>query len=703
LAGAGLVLLLVLVSLWRTHHLARRARPMAHAGVIAEAERIARGLGLRRRVTILQAAGDVMPMTWGAVRAQVLLPAGFPGWPAARREAVLVHELAHVKRMDWLTQLIARLACALHWWNPLVWIAARRLREERELACDDLVLTRGTVASSYAGDLLEIARAFRTSPAAALAGVAMARRSQLADRLLAVLDASRVRGRIGPRSATAAVTAFAALVLPLAAVATGTAPDDAPTIPAVAAIDVPPTAGLVEVSGPTAESPAAWPAHQAAAQQPRATLCDWSVRTGGRRNSSATNINDDQMTIKIVRDDCSLTVDAEGEITFADDDRDVAAISRGGYFEIEERQGRDRRRLEITPEDGDLQRRWLVDGDERPYGDEARAWLADVVLVLMRRAGFNAEARALRIFQRQGADGLMAEIERLQSDYVAAEYYSVLFTRAELSASQQVRLLDGAAGRIRSDYELGRVMKALATRGPLESAVQQAYVRASDSLESDYEHRQALDALVRSSDLDVAALDAMLTSARRLDSDYERAELLVSTAERYPAGRPLPASYLAAVTDMRSDYERRRVLDPLLSRDRLSSADRARVLTVPSTMRSDYERAEVLVEVARGGPLDDDTRTPFFRAVDAMSSDHERQRVLDAVIAGRPDEATTLAVLASVREIDSDYSKAEVLVAVARRGLETARVRAAYLGAVDGLRSSYERDRARRAAGSRDM
>jgi beta-lactamase regulating signal transducer with metallopeptidase domain len=106
---------------------------------------------------------------------------------------VLLHELAHVKRWDWLTQLAARLACALYWWHPLAWVAARRLREERELACDDLVLAHGTVASTYAADLLEIARVFRVSPASALAGVAMARRSQLAGRLLAVLDAARSR------------------------------------------------------------------------------------------------------------------------------------------------------------------------------------------------------------------------------------------------------------------------------------------------------------------------------------------------------------------------------------------------------------------------------------------------------------------------------------------------------------------------------
>lgn len=104
---------------------------------------------------------------------------------------VLLHELAHVKRWDCLSQTIAGIASALYWFNPLVWLAARRMCVERERACDDLALRGGWKPSEYATHLVDIAQSLR---AARLGGaVAMARSSHLAGRIAAIVDSSRRR------------------------------------------------------------------------------------------------------------------------------------------------------------------------------------------------------------------------------------------------------------------------------------------------------------------------------------------------------------------------------------------------------------------------------------------------------------------------------------------------------------------------------
>ena len=163
-----------------------------------------------------------MPMTWGIVRPVVVLPLAADAWPAERLRIALLHELAHVKRADCLTHMLVQLACALYWMHPLAWIAARRARAERERACDDLVLAYGTSGPDYADELLEIARLAPTHPfsatAAAGASLAMARRSQLEGRLMAILDPSVPRTGVSRvRTIAASVIAIVA-VMPLAAV-----------------------------------------------------------------------------------------------------------------------------------------------------------------------------------------------------------------------------------------------------------------------------------------------------------------------------------------------------------------------------------------------------------------------------------------------------------------------------------------------------
>src|SRR6185436_10190982 len=109
---------------------------------------------------------------------------------------VLLHELAHVRRRDCLWQWIMQLACAIYWFHPLIWIAAKRLQNERERACDDLVIAAGAKASDYAEHLLAIASGLQSNAFAAYAAIAMARRSALEGRLLAILEPGANRRRL---------------------------------------------------------------------------------------------------------------------------------------------------------------------------------------------------------------------------------------------------------------------------------------------------------------------------------------------------------------------------------------------------------------------------------------------------------------------------------------------------------------------------
>jgi beta-lactamase regulating signal transducer with metallopeptidase domain len=139
---------------------------------------------------LLLADGTQGPVTWGVLRPVILLPAEADGWPRARLEAVLLHELAHVRRGDAPLLLAVRGVCALYWFHPLVWMAAAALRHAAERAADDAVLAGGLRPSFYADTLLALAADVRAPFALALP---MAARPALEARLRAVLDQTQSR------------------------------------------------------------------------------------------------------------------------------------------------------------------------------------------------------------------------------------------------------------------------------------------------------------------------------------------------------------------------------------------------------------------------------------------------------------------------------------------------------------------------------
>jgi beta-lactamase regulating signal transducer with metallopeptidase domain len=180
---------------------------------------------ITRKVRLGIIDGPTSPLATGLWHAAILLPRLALSWSSERRQAVLLHELAHIRRRDCGVQLLAQAACALYWFNPLVWIAAAHLRRERERACDDEVLRLGAQPSSYALHLLDIARHLHPTirPSAALA---MARPSELEGRLLAVLATNRAR--VASRASrwaiatTVTLTTVVALGATSAATSTGT-------------------------------------------------------------------------------------------------------------------------------------------------------------------------------------------------------------------------------------------------------------------------------------------------------------------------------------------------------------------------------------------------------------------------------------------------------------------------------------------------
>jgi bla regulator protein BlaR1 len=251
-AGAAALLARFAINLRGLHNLREASEPVTDAGLLADVARSGRQVALWRNEAI------AAPVTWGIARPVILVPAGFEQLPAECRDAVLRHELAHIQAYDFLMRSLAETARALIWFQPLMWIVWRQLREEQELACDNRVLAAGGKPSAYAKLLLE----WECRPGLdSLIAVGIAHRSCLRRRLYALLDPDLRRGTVA-RAIVAGVWFLAlAAALPLAAIGFT---QEAPVPPAPAPMAAAPPPVQMAQAQPQAPTPAPAPAAQPA-------------------------------------------------------------------------------------------------------------------------------------------------------------------------------------------------------------------------------------------------------------------------------------------------------------------------------------------------------------------------------------------------------------------------------------------------------
>jgi uncharacterized protein (TIGR03435 family) len=213
IAGVAVFLLPVAVGLRQVSSLRRSALPWLEGRVTVDA--LTASVGLHRRVDVLLHESLPGPMTCGVLRAAIVLPADAPTWGDDDLRRAIVHELEHVRRGDWASQCVARIVAACYWFHPIVWIARRQLALEAERACDDAVIRRSDPAA-YADQLVVLAK--RLSTAAHQPQLAMANRSDLAARVVAVLDSAQPRGRAGALCVGAAIAVTGLLAVGMSSI-----------------------------------------------------------------------------------------------------------------------------------------------------------------------------------------------------------------------------------------------------------------------------------------------------------------------------------------------------------------------------------------------------------------------------------------------------------------------------------------------------
>ena len=383
--GAGLVSLAT--AALRFRKLVQGATPIRDPDWIRSTDLLRHRLRVRADARVLSSVQVPTPMTGGPLRPVILLPASARKWTSGRREAVVLHEMVHVRRRDALWRFVGGAVVALYWFHPLIWLASRLAAAARERSCDEEVLALGVRPSAYARHLFSLASEIVPGPT--VLSLPVVQRPHLESRIMSILKPHRPRfSRIRTSGALALVGVAGIVAACARPVRMDTAESPAPPAeiaglpesptdtPAPAALRAPtpaPPSERAPSKPPTTEPVAAAPI----VPETRALQefeCRSGSFTGIRRDREST-------TVQLSEDGMLLCMRTSGEVVMNEDGTAVASMDSGSWLVLESEAERLHRMVITSGPDG-MKHEWSIDGRSQPFNDEARDWRNLMLTVL---------------------------------------------------------------------------------------------------------------------------------------------------------------------------------------------------------------------------------------------------------------------------------------------------------------------------------
>jgi beta-lactamase regulating signal transducer with metallopeptidase domain len=654
-----------------------------------------------RRAVRLGVSLDVpTPLAAGLARPSILIPVRLLDQLSdAELDQIGLHETAHLARFDDVALLAQRVLEAVFAFHPAVRWIARRIDLEREIACDNFVVRATGSARPYAACLTRVVELSGGVRGSLVAAAAVSEEgSHLAQRVGMLLDPRRNSGTriLLPR--------LAAVVVGLLLV--GAAASRFPGLIAFAQDPEPPQPPAPLISAPPA--PPAPPAPEIAPRPPRAL----APRALAPRASFAiaaapappapepppappapqsTSIRSDGSSVDYRWRDGAASRDLRisGNIEFTDDESDIKSVSPGGWFSVEDSHGFASRGYRISADGtGQLTRRYMVDGHERPLDEEGRAWLRALLPEILRESAIDAPARVQRLLRRGGPDAVLAEIGRIRNSNARRRYVLELVPASKLNVDQYQTLLR----QVREtpiDNDKAALLIALAPYTLNYHLRDHAFAAAATIRNSNDRRRVLIEFLDR--DSSGANLASVARAAEDIQIDNDKAGVLLALVAQYRGADEVRRPFFRTAGTIRNANDRARVLMAVIGADGNRTETLAEALRTSSGIAIDNDRARVLIHAASYWKEDESLRREFFASASEIRNANDRARTLLALLGhGSLSEATLLGCVDATEGIQIDNDKMRVLLSVIQQSASKPSVRARVREAARKVRNNNE-------------
>lgn len=436
------------------------------------------------------------------------------------------------------------------------------------------------------------------------------------------------------------------------------------------------------------------------------------------------------------RNGTNFSVEYEGYVTVADDDRDVVAISAGGYLKVSKSAFGSKRRIQIESDrSGNLIKKYFVGWSQKDYEPEGREWLAEVLPEVIRSSTLGAEDRVDRIYTQGGMTAFAQEVRLLEGDYVQAAYLKLVLCKPlkENEIDQVVQLMGTeiksdhylaellsdnfpmflknagrvasfrqALGKIDSDHYANEVFQKINRSSEVSDELLVDLLGAAEHIQSDHYLSSVMIDVLRYRDLNSTGLDRLLQVSEGIQSDHYLSEVLKDAMQENNLNSEAFRQLTEALRSVESDHYSCEVVKAMSDRS-LSATDLAQLLAViGAEIESDHYLKEALVHILRKQDLQGSSLAPFLKAVGTIGSGNYSMEVMKEL--GRTVSLSSFSdnqlaeVLQACSHINSDHYLSEALMVFApeakRRG---GAAKDAYLSAAGSINSETYYGRAAKA------
>ena len=714
-----------------TRQMVRRAAVAVSPAIEAAARAIATRLHVRRTVAILESQLVAVPTLIGWLKPVVLLPtAALAGLSPDQLRAILAHELAHVRRHDYLVNLLQSMVETLLFYHPATWWVSAQIRAEREHCCDDLAVEVCGDRLVYASALAEL------TTLAGHRGLALAATDgSLLNRVRRILG--------GQRSMHEPAPAWPLLALVVLVVGAGSfnanQSDEAEPPTTSQAAPVAPVAPVELVAPVAPASPATTDeqliaaayaqsdATQAEASQAGAVAAQlreqaaWLSAEAARLRAEAELIRQADAQLRGVQDAFetapppppsppslpsppqqsglrgsgnmswsdngeSISVKWTGAFRLNDDETDIEWIENGATVTITDGMIF-RSRVDLRGTANGIDRSYSRNGLRRDYEPEGRAFLTAAIDRLIRHSGAFAKDRVARFLKRGGPDAVLAQIDDLSdSSYVRRVYYSELLKQAPTTDALLAKVLDRVTKEVSSNYDKATLFTQAAALPAITDSHRVSIARAVKSISSSYDQRRSLTAIVNRTPLAAAVAAAVVDAVASISSNHDRAEVLIAVAEHGGVTAATAPAFMERVRTTSSSHDQRRVLTAVAAHAPLTDVVGVEIARAIGAITSSHDQSSMLIALVDRGGLTDGNAQAFFDSAARVNASYDLSRVLRKVIERSPEnERLVGGVLRLAPKVSSSHDRANVLIDVATGSRVAGEMRQLYLAAANGL------------------